>query len=792
MSLQISAGHGSLLAIGMGISDIATIYSLGRRFGNWVTANSGDREFLDLLELDELDILHRRGIMDTLRWNKKWSSQMSLLVNGKPTIFQGQAAHEGLEKLGLFSAVMVCTVAALDAFLFTREAKSLLYKLLLELLRTTEYGEDILASHFDQRFNSWRSSATVRGLVTEARKIRRELLQDGMVQSGQMPIRDSPHVLDMLYWLLSGNAESYTSVSTDAAGIALCLSRLGIDILSVSGLGHKSTRATPCQLRYNSNVATIVPGYWMKLSAPSSRRGSHTILNLKCLEEAFTNFPIDSEDANRCRMAWIEGQKAAKYVACRLISPRLPLKEDDLEYAFYDVGEKLGRVMKWSRVRPDIHKIVSAHAFIVNHEICEALSLVFQHEPSHVLDWLVSQTDEPWGAPRHNDITTMSMKNKKIISTFTTFQAFFLGYYYGIFLPLVDTSQLQLETVDGRWGFRCTWLLRHMRLSHLVSQNVQEQGIRILRRKQILAILSALFLGDMNPGDDQSKVTYTTSSDDLCVGVVHKRAILAKSLVQPCRGPRDIGSFVLLDVDVSGIPVKKDGWVHTGVALFEEKDVRVPMKNLQPVPLPVKEDITLHIEPDWEGDPETILICVRYKGRRIRTINPAHADFKYLRSLRRPLAEHESPNQPQEGKRTAVEEITLNQFHWSAEELINSSSPPIPTMPHGAIGEFQHLQQQVSKLSLPHCPRLRYYLPVQYDDFIQVHISTNSTEATTVQAHEDLLLKGNVHFAIVVGGMETEGQAVDADEWCDQDIENRINDQKEVDAGMLTSVDRHG
>lgn len=71
MSLQISTGVGSLVVLGLGVGDIAALYTLGRRVGNWMTANSGDADLLALLDEDELDILRRRGILDIARFDKR-------------------------------------------------------------------------------------------------------------------------------------------------------------------------------------------------------------------------------------------------------------------------------------------------------------------------------------------------------------------------------------------------------------------------------------------------------------------------------------------------------------------------------------------------------------------------------------------------------------------------------------------------------------------------------------------------------------------------------------------------
>ena len=53
-------GSSNLFANGIGIGDMATLFTLGRRIGDWLTAALGDTEMLALLAEDEFDILQRR------------------------------------------------------------------------------------------------------------------------------------------------------------------------------------------------------------------------------------------------------------------------------------------------------------------------------------------------------------------------------------------------------------------------------------------------------------------------------------------------------------------------------------------------------------------------------------------------------------------------------------------------------------------------------------------------------------------------------------------------------------
>lgn len=95
MSIQITAGSKGLLALGLGIGDVASIIALSRRYGNWWSATSGDKELIDLLGQDEYQIISRQGLIDPLAFNKRWRQSIRLLGNGDPI----SLSEEGIAKV---------------------------------------------------------------------------------------------------------------------------------------------------------------------------------------------------------------------------------------------------------------------------------------------------------------------------------------------------------------------------------------------------------------------------------------------------------------------------------------------------------------------------------------------------------------------------------------------------------------------------------------------------------------------------------------------------------------------
>ncbi|KAF4454149.1 hypothetical protein F53441_3284 [Fusarium austroafricanum] len=758
MSLQVSTGPGSLIALGLSISDVATLFSLSKQYGNWLSTASGDKDLLELLDQDEMDVLRRGGLIDTARFNKRWGSELVIFANGQSQTFRGEKAEKALEPLGQLSATLVCIVAALDAFCSTDLVKSVIRSTLLEVLAPAEYGEDIVTSQYTQRINSWRSSATVRGMSAEARRIRKDLIHREAVFPGLMPPGDLPHMVSFLVWLLTDKSDSHTTQSSDVAGVAWCLSRIGIEVLGVCGPNMLPSEA-PIQLQYNPDAAWVMSQQPMRrpLDVYLSRQACTTV-SLGSPNESLTKFPIDQMTANRCRSAWDKGQRAAASIACRPWAPQIPWRSmvegRDIEYIFYDVRDGA-----YGRVGTEIYNLVSLLGFAVNTETCDALAQVLEPEAPDVLGRLERIVD------RFVDYSIEDPELEvHIINAYTVLQAFFMGYYYGIFLPLVDTSMLGLPVVEGGWGFRSNKFFYKMASIYGNKSYPRLSNGRCIPREAVIDILSALLLGNYQEiSADNKKPVYSRNA--WCIGVVNKRALLTYGVLRPCVTSRDVGRFMLVDADVSSIPVGSDGLIRPGVSESLKLDcLTLSSRHLSPLQQSdmfgpdskLQEDVTFHMEPDWDGDSTTMLLCVRYKGRRVQTINPATADLNFLRSLVRPATDGGEE----------IPDSVLREKLWTVTDFF-AKSPP--AREHGR--DCPELFMALSEL-----PRFRYFVTEAYSSIAHVSILLDSLDTTRQKV---LALEGVVdercHVILDCRGCKDEHES---DEWYSEETERELRHLK--------------
>jgi hypothetical protein len=585
----------------------------------------------------------------------------------------GADAAKILGTLSRFTASMVAVVAALDGFVAYPTLKDVVKRLLKELLRTTEFGEDVLSSQVGDRVNAWRSASYIRGLNLPVQTLRFEMTATKKVLDGYMPAGDAPEMAQFLFWLLAGDTDVFTTPSSDVAGVAAALSLLGFDMLSVEGWGT-SGRDTGCRLVYvpemmaSSRLPKELPQGWAQLW-----RRQSTIVPLGQPEESFSTYPISAATANAARHAWLQGKRAAQGVKLCLDVPEYFPGWNDLTYKIVDLGSPP------ERTDPAIFALAKDRGFCINQELCERLANALERISPDILTWLHDQTGSR--TMRGKNIGDPELTDQKRIDAFTVLQAFCFGYYYAVLLELVDTSTLAMPVVEGAWGFRSAETLDDIRNLMILAKPT---------RTNVLSVLAALLFSysiDVIPDIGQGLH---------CLGVVQKRALLVNSLIGASDTLESVGKFVLLDVDVGGIPCNSAGIVRPGEAEFLDSDF-ADLKSLIPGPvIPQAPDIdfTKHIEPDWDLDPERMLLVMRYKGRRVLALNPSMADMSICLAYVMPV-ETPAPKQivPRGLPYTVRDFMAGKTLHSPLEDIkVVVQSRGMPGVRYAATGSIQSSQ----------------------------------------------------------------------------------------------------
>ena len=215
----------------------------------------------------------------------------------------------------------------------------------------------------------------------------------------------------------------------------MCLENLAFDLVSVEW-PDKIPPERACRLVYIPHALTT--NNTRKVEAEIFIRPPSTTVSLLHPKESLTTFPITANVANRCRLAWKNGARAAQYLKIQVAIPSIAQVRDaqDLQYRFVNLGSES------QRVETEVFALCIAYGLVHNQELCQALEEVLSRESEETLNWVKRQTEKDIfsGDPQiGNFLRTDPVK----VEAFTVSQAFFIGYYYAVFLSIVDTSSLQ-------------------------------------------------------------------------------------------------------------------------------------------------------------------------------------------------------------------------------------------------------------------------------------------------------------------------------------------------------------
>jgi hypothetical protein len=616
MALSIQTGVGSLITLGLGASDLKALYEFGKVVGNWLTA-SGEEDDLFNLPSVEQSVLKRTDVFDMDLFLQRWNRRMTLLVNGRPSTLEGHEAEATLPALSRLTAIMVAITAALDEFMDWNVMAEILLQLLLKLFSDDEALQSAIQAQIRYRIRSWRSMANIRGLSMFMRSTRSRLIESGACTNGLMPSDDAPRLVEFLHWLLSEISESYTTSSSDVTGVATCLASAAFDGLGIKGF-DKDTSGKSCQLYYTCE------GFLH--SAPSScivmqrieRRESHIAVSLKSIDKTMASLPLDPEMAASWRKAWISGARVAASMRCRVVAgadeldlQTLNLSETDskgdVRYEFCDLEQPrpLPQGRHWISI------LAHGYFYLQSPRVLSELEGTLQNFGDENLSWLQEELEDRDSTTA--SISSSSMVDATKITVFTIFQAFFMGYQYGILRQVVDTTHLTSEIVEGSWGYRSKELMIYIR------DRIRRMRSGRISRERLMEIAFALFSGE------RKQIPSSKLPSQCCLGLVGKRTLLVNSLVGDSDTLDSVGKMCVFDVDTSGVPTDVDGIIRAGApAHFNFRKLSNELSaNREYLP---EREWTKHIVPASQDDPTTLLLCIRAGGRLIGTVNPALAD----------------------------------------------------------------------------------------------------------------------------------------------------------------------
>jgi hypothetical protein len=207
-------------------------------------------------------------------------------------------------------------------------------------------------------------------------------------------------------------------------------------------------------------------------------------------------------------------------------------------------------------------------------------------------------------------------------------QSLVLGYWYGAMVQLVDTSRMVSTEAFGSWGwwdYEPLEVIASLKRNPLIDADSPMDHENQIWRSHLLRAAAYLLAG--------APMELIQRVDNRTTGVIAKLCILSASMLGLSTSRIQAGKPYLLDIDGTCIP-NRQGIVLPGRTATSSKAV-ADEGFLQPLDHTIRlqgcaEDFTAHIEPDWDNDRQTSLICFRSKGRIVQRLSPLDCDIQVI------------------------------------------------------------------------------------------------------------------------------------------------------------------
>ena len=566
---------------------------------------------------------------------------------------------------------MTLIAATLDAALSLSNLRKVMAAFLTTLFEEQVDGLEYLQHELPQHIQGWLSSACVRSITGRAHDEWRFLADRNFHPPGLIPNDDSGEITRLLTWIAGtgpqGRETRFETSSSDVLAIAMVLNTIGLDLLKVGGGSD--------DLDENHIVVKLRIGdFFTQPKVPSfaihQRWGMR--IPLTAMQECVSLWP--AADNNELRRLFEDGMHAAGSV--RIIPGVVHEKSIiadirshcGLGTFYYSV---IAETHKTPRLDGDVWRFVSNLFPVVTPGVERGIEAIMRSRPG-------------WKLCDEYGIIEYAEEDRECRAEL---QAFVMGFYYALLLPLLDTTQLSTQEAFGSWGWYDVNLL-HKISGYLAGSRIGKIGGKTAYKKEfrkegIFQLLAVFFAGA-----DEKQVALVVEG---VTGVIGKLSILTASLLGNVDNWQKAGKYFLLDIDPSCIPCSTRGIVASSrqrdgiMVIHQPEDSRLgrieligPHKN--------ESDFTSHIEPDWEFDIQTCIIVFRYLGRYVRRISPIDLELAVVRD-----SDYHMLSMDQEPVPYTIEEVLVanlddfsNAIQASNTASSSSTAPPVLVLTQGS------------------------------------------------------------------------------------------------------------
>ncbi|KAK4958130.1 hypothetical protein LTR10_004555 [Elasticomyces elasticus] len=630
MSLTFATNALHLANWGLSIGDIAIIAGAGRGIITWLTADDRDNNLLSFLNVTEKGLRFRRGIVDTVALNARWSKSIALFQNGQRIEHRPVGESEQLENVCRLTWIMTLIVAALDVSVSNRLLESIVVEYTGSLFKDSILDVEYLQHEIPQHIRGWRSAATVRNISPRARSIWHRLEnQKNHHLPGFIPDHEEGEIVRFLVWLTTGETPNFCTSSSDLHSLATLLADIGFDRLRTHEDKDDSMQDS------DESICTLIIREDLVFTQDAKIRHGHDEFRrgmrvpLVAMHETISLWPEPPESHNKLRLVFCDAQDAASRLRVQACSS--PFGNRDLDPAFLVTSPSASNI---GRIAPEVYRLIDKLLLIDSPEASHSLNDLISAWPRQGLEYVTNLFTTTHFAKFVKDglpvrdvamSSTDEQHQRERDCCMAQLRAFLLGYYYGVLAQVIDASRLRVKECFGSWDWTGPQLYEVI-AALVKSQLAHNKSGKLYWRYQVMLVVAYLFAG---AEADQLIMLKHGSA-----GLIAKLIVLSPGLLGEADTPEKMSRLYLLDVDPTSIPSNQRGIVIPG----DQPDCTCQEFQANPG-LPFEAifeattaapDFTSHLEPAWGFDTNLCLVAYRYRGRLIHKVNPLDAEAAIL------------------------------------------------------------------------------------------------------------------------------------------------------------------
>jgi hypothetical protein len=666
MSIASTLGPQSLAQLGISVSDIALIYSQGRKFGNWLTARRNDEELFESILEDPESLLKRRGIVDVSRMDSMFPDVHFIYRGTRTRTTQKQLDPKGKEALRDFAWLMVVIVAVMDLCLPPEALAEFLIGVFVRLLNNEE-AESGLRVGLDASIESWRSLGQVRRLVPVIRKaLQRAWREKTETESiPQLNPTETDEMAALLYQMMSRGDPDFTCISAATFSAARAMETAGIHI------------ATTVQNR--SYPEQFMVTYASEVQSLPNQRGRHHPRDyddpLRLQKQVIKrmqiiSYPADKPHAmiyacqaasttlNHMVMLWDLGARAAAEME---LSPKADLpyiREVDFYYE-----------LRLTASSDDFGCFTAANGIIASkafpsrsQAVSRGVEKLLEGLTEHRITWLEQHTGLEYLI---RDDSTIPSRRSENMELFLCYQALIFGFYHRLLRPLVTFDFLadkgEGAFFQGVWGYGSKAFLA---MCTQFGQEFRSNGR--VDRTHMLHMLAAMFGGRL-------KHFSPASSRRGLVGVFAPTSVIALPLLQVSDEPQQLSKYAVLDLPLVHLTPNEDGELYAGHGIgISFTHIATPPLSIRPRGPrdPSKWSVHSSMAKAFRDGGMGVVMAARCAGRLVGWFSPGAADTMFLSTAYQNQRHDEDDAKNMEAEEAPeVQGFEILDEHWQSGKL---------------------------------------------------------------------------------------------------------------------------